>query len=164
VVGDQERTQHPHRRRRSLNESLVTLQGWLGSDVTVRQAGESTVATFRLGCTPRRYSKKTESWVDGETQWYSVNAWRALADHCAGSLRRGDPVVVFGRLNVEIWTNKAGIEVSSLTVDAKFVGHDLNRGTTQFTKSAPSEQPAQAQGVSSDAVEPDRTANERSAA
>ncbi|MFL6003982.1 MAG: single-stranded DNA-binding protein [Nocardioides sp.] len=148
-----------------MNESLVTLQGWLGSDVTVRQAGESTVATFRLGCTPRRYSKKSESWVDGETQWYSVNAWRALADHCAGSLRRGDPVVVFGRLNVEIWTNKAGIEVSSLTVDATFVGHDLNRGTSQFTKSARSEQPTPTQPASSSSeVAPEGVRSERPAA
>lgn len=149
-----------------MNESLVTLQGWLGSDVTVRQAGESTVASFRLGCTPRRYSKKAEGWVDGETQWYSVNAWRALADHCAGSLRRGDPVVVFGRLNAEVWTNKAGIEVSSLTVDATFVGHDLNRGTSQFTKSPRPEQPAQAQQAptSPDVVQPEGTTDERSAA
>ena len=148
-----------------MNESLVTLQGWLGSDVTVRQAGEATVATFRLGCTPRRYSKKAENWVDGETQWYSVNAWRNLADHCAASLRRGDPVVVFGRLNAEVWTNKAGIEVSSLTVDATFVGHDLNRGTSQFTKGPRTEQSAPAQEASgpSDEVEPPAT-DERSAA
>jgi single-strand DNA-binding protein len=165
VVGDRERVTHAQQKEKILNESLVTLQGWLGSDVTVRQAGESTVATFRLGCTPRRYSKKTEGWVDGETQWYSVNAWRALADHCAGSLQRGDPVVVFGRLNVEIWTNKAGIEVSSLTVDATFVGHDLNRGTSQFTKSARSEQPAQAQPVpSSSEVAPEGGTSERPAA
>ena len=136
-----------------MNESLVTLQGWLGSDVTVRQAGESTVASFRLGCTPRRYSKKTESWVDGETQWYSVNVWRNLGEHCAASLRRGDPVVVFGKLNAEVWTNKAGIEVSSLTVDATFVGHDLNRGTSQFTKSPRPEQSGPAQPESAAAEE-----------
>jgi single-strand DNA-binding protein len=149
-----------------MNESLVTLQGWLGSDVTVRQAGESTVASFRLGCTPRRYSKKTESWVDGETQWYSVNAWRLLADHCAASLRRGDPVVVFGRLNAEVWTNKAGIEVSSLTVDATLVGHDLNRGTSQFMKTPRAEQsaPAQPAGTPSQGVEPQGPTDERSAA
>ena len=149
-----------------MNESLVTLQGWLGSDVTVRHAGESPVASFRLGCTPRRYSKKTESWVDGETQWYTVSAWRTLADHCAASLRRGDPVVVFGRLNAEVWTNKAGIEVSSLTVDATFVGHDLNRGTSQFTKMPRPDQSADAQPASapSDVVEPDGASDERSAA
>jgi single-strand DNA-binding protein len=122
------------------------------------------VASFRLGCTPRRYSKKTESWVDGETQWYSVNAWRALAEHCAASLRRGDPVVLLGRLNAEVWTNKAGIEVSSLSVDATFVGHDLNRGTSQFTKMPrPQQAGAPAAGERREEVEPS-TSGERSAA
>jgi single-strand DNA-binding protein len=150
-----------------MNESLVTLQGWLGSDVTLRQAGESAVASFRLGCTPRRYSKKTGSWGDGETQWYSVNVWRHLADHCAASLRRGDPVVVFGKLNAEVWTNKAGIEVSSLTVDATFVGHDLNRGTSQFTKSPRPEQSSAARPASADpevAGDSQEAADEQSAA
>jgi single-strand DNA-binding protein len=151
-------------KEKTLNESLVTLQGWLGSDVTVRQAGDTAVATFRLGCTPRRYSKKTESWVDGETQWYSVNAWRALAEHCAASLRRGDPVVLLGRLNAEVWTNKAGIEVSSLSVDATFVGHDLNRGTSQFTKMPrPQQAGTPAAEEHTEEVEPN-TSGERSAA
>lgn len=119
-----------------MNESLITLQGWLGSDVSLRQAGEATVASFRLGCTPRRYQKKTDSWVDGDTQWYTVNAWRSLAENCDGSLRRGDPVVVSGRVNAETWTNKAGIEVTSFSIDASFVGHDLNRGRSEFTKTA----------------------------
>ena len=43
-----------------MNETLVTLQGWLGTDVTLRQAGETLVATFRVACTPRRYQKKTD--------------------------------------------------------------------------------------------------------
>jgi single-strand DNA-binding protein len=117
-----------------MNESLITLQGWLGSDVSLRQAGGATVASFRLGCTPRRYQKKTDSWVDGDTQWYTVNAWRALGENCDGSLRRGDPVVVSGRVNAETWTNKGGIEVTSFSIDASFVGHDLNRGRSEFTK------------------------------
>ena len=72
-----------------MNETMVTLQGWLGSDVTVRQAGEATVASFRVACTPRRYQKKTDEWVDADTQWYSVSAWRGLAENCERSLRRG---------------------------------------------------------------------------
>ena len=43
-----------------MNETMVTLQGNLGNDVTVRQAGDAHVATFRVACTPRRYQKKTE--------------------------------------------------------------------------------------------------------
>ena len=117
-----------------MNETLVTLQGWLGTDVTLRQAGDTPVASFRVACTPRRYQKKTDEWVDGDTQWFTVNAWRALAEHCERSLRRGDPVVVHGRLNAQLWTNSAGMEVTSYDVEAVFVGHDLNRGTSTFLR------------------------------
>jgi single-strand DNA-binding protein len=117
-----------------MNETLVTLQGWLGTDVTLRQAGETPVARFRVACTPRRYQKKTDEWVDGATQWFSVNAWRALAEHCEQSLHRGDPVVVHGRLNAQVWSNSAGMEVTSYDVEAVVVGHDLNRGTSTFLR------------------------------
>lgn len=119
-----------------MNETVVTLQGWLGADVTLREAGEVPVASFRVACTPRRYQRRSDSWVDGDTQWYTVTAWRALADNCARSLRRGDPVVVHGRLSAQTWTNSAGIEVTSFEVDAVFVGHDLNRGVGQFTRTS----------------------------
>jgi single-strand DNA-binding protein len=116
------------------NETMVTLQGWLGADVQLRQAGDSAVASFRLACTPRRFRRSTQEWVDGPTQWYTVNAWRALGDHCARSLRRADPVVVHGRLNAHTYVNKAGHEVTVFEVEADVVGHDLTRGTSQFTK------------------------------
>lgn len=117
-----------------MNDTLITLQGNLGGDVEVRQAGQSRVATFRVACTPRIYQKKTDEWVDGDTQWYRVNAWRTLGDHCESSLRRGDPVFVQGRLRAQTWTNSAGIEVTSMEVEATVVGHDLSRGTSSFTR------------------------------
>jgi single-strand DNA-binding protein len=115
-------------------ETFVTLCGWLGGDVTLREAGGVPVASFRVASTPRRYQRKTDSWEDGDTQWYSVNAWRALAANCEQSLRRGDPVVVHGKLSAHVWTNKAGLEVTTFEVEAAFVGHDLNRGTTAFQR------------------------------
>lgn len=117
-----------------MNESMVTFQGWLGSEVRTRQAGDSLVAWFRVGSTPRRFHRGTGEWSDGPTQWYTVNAWRTLGEHCAASLRSGDPVVVHGRLTQSTWVNNDGVEVTSLEVDAVFVGHDLTRGRTQFTK------------------------------
>lgn len=117
-----------------MTDTFVTLHGWLGNDVQVRQAGGNPVASFRLGCTPRRYQRRSDSWVDGPTQWYTVNAWRALGDNCRDSLRRGDPVVVHGRLEVQVWVNKAQVEVTSLVVEAASVGHDLSRGVSRFAK------------------------------
>ena len=49
------------------NETMVTLQGNVGGDVMLRQAGEQVVANFRIACTPRRFQRKSEEWVDGET-------------------------------------------------------------------------------------------------
>jgi len=119
-----------------MNESMVTFQGWLGGDVRIQQAGGALVARFRVASTPRRFNRSTGEWHDGPTQWYSVSAWRALGEHCAASLRRGDPVVVHGRLTQSTWVNQEGVEMSSLEVDASFVGHDLNRGTTGFSRAA----------------------------
>ncbi|HEX3221135.1 MAG TPA: single-stranded DNA-binding protein [Nocardioides sp.] len=117
-----------------MNETYVTLSGWLGADVTLREAGGVPVASFRVASTPRRYQRKTGSWEDGDTQWYRVNAWRALAENCDRSLRRGDPVVVHGKLSAHVWTTKAGMEVTTFEVEASFVGHDLNRGTSTFER------------------------------
>lgn len=123
------------------NETTVTLQGWVGGDVALRQAGDAQVASFRVGATPRRFSRRTGEWGDGETQWYTVNAWRALGENVAASVRRGDPVVVHGRLNVSTWVSTAGVEVTSFEVEATFVGHDLARGTSAFTRTPRPQRP-----------------------
>lgn len=117
-----------------MNDTYVTVQGWVGSDISVRQAGDATVAGFRVACTPRRYQRKTDTWTDGDTQWYSVSAWRSLGENCVESLRRGDPVLVHGRLEAQTWTNSAGMEVTSFEIEASLVGHDLARGTSVFTR------------------------------
>lgn len=120
------------------NETTVTLQGRVGSTVVLRRAGETPVVTFRVACTPRRRDRESGAWTDGPTQWYSVTAWRWLAEHCATSLRTGDAVVVHGRLDMRTYVNKAGAEVLDVRVEAVTVGHDLCRGTSTFHRPAPS--------------------------
>jgi single-strand DNA-binding protein len=118
----------------TVNETLITLQGRLGSNVSTRQVGDAVVASFRLASNPRRLNRRTGEWSDGETQWYTVTAWRALGENCDRSLRRGDPVVVHGRFTVSPWTNADGNPMTSLEIEAGFVGHDLNKGATMFTR------------------------------
>lgn len=128
-----------------MNDTLVTLQGYVGGPVKLRAAAGSVVASFRLGCTPRRYQRGTETWVDDETQWFTVSAWRALADHCAASLQTGDAVLVSGRLSLHTWVNGEGVEQKTWEVTATAVGHDLNRGTSRFVRPARPDAPADAQ-------------------
>ena len=124
-------------------DCTITVRGWLGGDVDLRRAGDVPVASFRLACTPRRFNRRTETWSDGATQWYTVTCWRSLADNVAHSLRRGDPVVVQGRLDMRKYVNSQGIEVEAMEIDATAVGHDLARGTSQFTRS-PRQEPVAA--------------------
>jgi single-strand DNA-binding protein len=121
-------------------ESTITVRGWLGGDVDLRRAGDVPVASFRLACTPRRFNPRTETWSDSSTQWYTVTCWRGLGQNVAESLRRGDPVVVQGRLELRKYVNNQNVEVEALEIEAVAVGHDLSRGTSRFTRT-PKQQP-----------------------
>lgn len=133
-------------------ESTITVRGWLGGDVELRKAGDVPVASFRLACTPRRFNRRTDTWSDGRTQWFTVTCWRGLADNAARSLRRGDAVLVQGRLDLHAYVNNQNVEVESLEIEASHVGHDLGRGTSQFTR--PPKDPVTEPPLPTSAVEP----------
>ena len=122
------------------NDTMVTVQGWIAADPVVREVAGSTVANFRVGCTPRRFHRGRQEWVDGETQWYAVSAWRVLGVNCARSLRKGEPVIVHGRLQHRTYRNASSVETVALEIEAVTVGHDLTRGIDNFLKS-PARQP-----------------------
>jgi single-strand DNA-binding protein len=117
-----------------MNDTQITVQGFVGGVVSLKQAGDTEVATFRLGCTPRYFNRRTEQWVDAPTQWYSVHAWRGMARNVAGSLVKGDGVTVVGRLNVSTWTAQDGSARTNLEIEAISVGHDLRHGTTRLAR------------------------------
>lgn len=123
-----------------MNDSTITVRGWLGADVDLRKAGDVPVASFRLACTPRKFNPRTETWSDSGTQWFTVTCWRALGENVAGSLRRGDPVVVQGRLELRRYVNASNVEVEALEIEASAVGHDLARGVSRFTRT-PKQEP-----------------------
>jgi single-strand DNA-binding protein len=116
-----------------MNEALVTFQGWVGNDVVFRLTDNGPVANLRVGSTPR-IRRKDGNWVDGQTSWFSVSCWRGLAEHVRDSVRKGEPVLVHGRLRTDVWEREDGHTSVSYVVDAISVGHDLSRGTAVFAK------------------------------
>src|SRR3954469_4761020 len=122
-----------------MNEAFVTFQGWVGNEVVHRETQQGSVANLRVGSTPR-IRKRNGEWVDGPTSWFSVACWRTLADHVRDSVRKGDPVIVHGRLRTDVWRRGGGRSSVTRVVEATYVGHDLARGTTTFVKAARSEQ------------------------
>ncbi|MGY0389185.1 single-stranded DNA-binding protein [Nocardioides sp. WG-D5] len=117
-----------------MNDSIITLRGYVGADPIVRSVGEVSVANFRIACTPRKFNRASGEWSDGVTQWFTVSAWRQLGENVGRSLRKGDPVVVQGRLTARSYVNKDGLEVNTFEVEANVVGHDLNRGMTSLSR------------------------------
>lgn len=115
-----------------MNEMQVTIVGIVATEVTYGETGSGVpMARFRLGCTERRYDRQRECWADGETQWLTVTAWRGLAVNLIGSLAKGDPVLVCGRLRLREWAD-GEVKRTGAEIDARSVGHDLTRGTSAF--------------------------------
>jgi single-strand DNA-binding protein len=117
-----------------MTETVLHMLGHVGTDVDHRRVGEGIdLSTFRLASTPRRWDKSQRGYVDGATNWITVQCWRSLAAHVRDSVRRGDPVIVVGRLKTEEWT-KDEVRNTRFVLEATAVGHDLTRGTSSFVK------------------------------
>lgn len=91
------------------------------------------ITSFRLASSQRRFDRSQSKWVDGETNWYTITAFRQLAINLAQSVSKGDRITVNGRIRVRDWDNgeRAG---TSVEIEATNVGHDLMWGTSQFTR------------------------------
>ncbi len=122
-------------------DAHVNLTGNVGGDVEYRNT-TIPLASFRLACTPR--IRRAGDWVDAPTTWLTVTCFRGLAEHVASSVRRGDPVIVSGRLRTNVWT-KEGVEHERLVLEATTVGHDLTWGTSAFHRAARTAVPADRQ-------------------
>ncbi|MFJ1704163.1 single-stranded DNA-binding protein [Kitasatospora sp. NPDC088346] len=117
-----------------MNETLVTMVGNVASAVSYAQTSAGVpVANFRMATTERRYDRGSGDWVDGDTSWVTVVAWRWLATNLVASVSKGDPVVVSGRLRVREWEQEEQRR-SGVEIDARVVGHDLSRGTSAFRR------------------------------
>lgn len=92
------------------------------------------VTSFRLASNLRRFDRRQKVWVDAGTNWYSISTYRELAVNVAGSVQKGDRVLVTGRLRISPWGSgeKRGVNID---VDADALGHDLTFGKASFTRS-----------------------------
>lgn len=92
------------------------------------------ITTFRLASAQRRFDRAQERWIDADTNWYTITSFRQLAVHAAGSLDKGDRVLVTGRLRIREWDSgeRKGINID---VEADAIGHDLMWGTSKFSRS-----------------------------
>lgn len=110
----------------------ITVQGTVATaPVLTRQEGKKPYCRFRVAAS---YGQMVSgSWVNYDTLWFTAKAWGDLAEHLAQSFKRGDPVILCGRLGEDHWM-RSGQRVSSMVLHLHCAGHDLTRGEAHYTK------------------------------
>lgn len=112
----------------------ITITGLVATEPRHLTTGEGLpITSFRLASAQRRHDRKTDTWSDAGTNWYTVSTFRRLAVGAAASLTKGDRVIVTGKLRFRDWKSaeKSGL---SIEIDADALGHDLNWGTAVYTR------------------------------
>jgi single-strand DNA-binding protein len=105
-------------------DNTVTLIGNLTDDPELRfTPNGAAVANFRLAVTPR--IRQGDSWTDGETSFFRVNCWRALAENVTESLTKGARAIVIGRLRMRSWETDGGEKRTVVEVEADEVAPSL---------------------------------------
>ena len=121
------------------NDALVVVTGYVATEPSYRTLADGVpVLSMRVGWTRRRRDSATGEWSDGNTSFVTVTCWRKLAENLSKCLRKGDPVVLRGRLDVRTYVTKDGERRIAVDVDAASLGHDLNRGVANFQRTLPS--------------------------
>ena len=116
------------------SENQVTIVGNLTDDPELRYTPNgAAVVKFRVAVN-RRFKDEAGNWKDGETSYFSVNAWRSLGENIAESLTRGTRVVVTGRLQMRSWENQEGEKRSVIEIEADEVGPSLKWATAKVDR------------------------------
>lgn len=117
------------------NEPLITVVGNLVADPEPRtsQAGNSWV-TFRIASTPRVRDRQSGEWSDGEPLWLGCRAYGEHADNVAASLRKGNRVIVQGRLSQRSYTDNQGQQRTALDLEVEEIGPSLRWATASVQR------------------------------
>lgn len=117
-----------------MNSNTITVVGNLTKDpiLKITPKGKS-VSEFTVACNHGWWDKPTQSWVDGESTFFKIECWDALAQNIADSLRKGDPVIVVGRMERRTYQLE-GQNREAWELKADTVGPDLRKRSASLRR------------------------------
>jgi single-strand DNA-binding protein len=131
-------------------DTYVTVTGNLTGDPTQRAtASGATVVHLRVAASGRKFDRASGEFRDGDPMFINVSCWRSLGGNVFASLRKGDSVIVHGRLLYRSYDDKQGNRHNVHEIDAIAVGPDLSRWAADLrraSRAAPPAVPASAVG------------------
>jgi single-strand DNA-binding protein len=118
-----------------VSASTIVLIGNLTADPEAGKTHSGTAVTsLRIASTERYVDRHTGQWTDGDTTHVRAVCWRNLATNVAKSLRKGDRVVVTGRLREREIMPKDGDERITYEIDVEDIGASLTFATVEVHK------------------------------
>ncbi|WP_269929129.1 single-stranded DNA-binding protein [Kocuria massiliensis] len=116
------------------NEPVINVYGNLVADPELRFTPSGVAVTNFTIMTPSR-RKNGDAWEDGQGVAVKVSVWNKQAEHVAESLRKGQRIIVQGRMVGDKWQDKqTGDNRYGWHIDADEVSVSLMFGTAQFAK------------------------------
>ena len=95
----------------------IMLIGNLGRDPELNVTSDGTPVT-RFSLAVSRNYKTSSGEKREETEWFNIVAWRQLAETCERYLHKGSKVYIEGRVTQRKYTDKNGLERTSVEVQA----------------------------------------------
>jgi single-strand DNA-binding protein len=119
----------------AFESNFITFIGNLTDDPDLRfTGGGAAVATLRVASN-RRFTDRSGQQQE-ETTYLNVNCWRDLAENAAESLKKGDRVVVIGRVRVRSYDNQQGQTVWVTEIEADEIAPSLRWARAQVTRTS----------------------------
>lgn len=119
-----------------MSNPTVTLVGRLGQDPESVGSG----LRLRVVTNDRTKNDATGQWEDKDTSWWTVKAWKKLAEQSKDVLKKGQEVVIVGKMREEQWTDQTtGAKRSSYEINADSIaitGYSLQKDLVGSTPSS----------------------------
>lgn len=105
----------------------ITVTGRLAADPELRFSQSGTaMARMRVVAADRRLNQQSGEWEDGDTLWIDVTAFKKLAENLVESVKKGDLLVITGKIRTEEWDDReSGQKRSKIAMIADEVGASL---------------------------------------
>ena len=126
----------------SMNAASVTLVGRAAAHPQVSVGSTGDRVSFRVVATERYFDRASNDWVSGDEFGVTVVCWRTLGTAVLTTVRKGDPVIVSGRIATRRF-EKNGTTQYFTEVKADFIGLDVAKAGTRFTRNPLEPRPAE---------------------
>jgi single-strand DNA-binding protein len=76
---------------------------------------------FRVATSDRVKNEETGQWEDKNTSWWTIKAWRSVAEYSKDVIKKGMEVTIIGKIYEESWTDRDGEKRTSFEINAESI-------------------------------------------